>query len=107
MVDEAEKDEVGGGSVTHEMNSSHRSGTNVVHPTWFLDPTSPWLTSERTFGPVPQYVVVRRLTSPLPLSSPDVRYSLFSSDLPPPTVSVVIPMDWQQNLTEKRYLAYC
>lgn len=34
MVDKADKDEVGGGSGTHGMNSGDRSGTNVVHPTW-------------------------------------------------------------------------
>jgi len=34
MVDEADEDEVGGGSGTHGTNSGDRCGTNVVHPTW-------------------------------------------------------------------------
>lgn len=34
MVDEADEDDVGGGSGTRGMNSGDRSGTNVAHPTW-------------------------------------------------------------------------
>jgi hypothetical protein len=34
MVDEADKDEVGGGRGTHGTNDGDRSETNVVHPTW-------------------------------------------------------------------------
>jgi len=72
LVDEADKDEVGGGSGTHGTNSGDRSGTNVIHPTW-----TPLLHSsqENAHGPFPQYVVVRRPTSPLPLSSPDISSS--------------------------------
>lgn len=89
MVDEADMDPVGGGSGTHGTNSGHRSGTKRSSSQ--MDPASPRIPSKRKPGPIPRHVVVRRPTSPLPLSSPDSSPSWLSSDPPPPLLTPVTP----------------
>jgi hypothetical protein len=88
MVDEADMDPVGGGGGTHGTNSGHRSGTKRSSSQ--MDPASPRIPSKRKPGPIPRHVVVRRPTSPLPLSSPDSSPSWLSPDPPPPLLTPVI-----------------
>lgn len=89
MVDEADMDPVGGGGGTHGTNSGHRSGTKRSSSQ--MDPASPRIPSKRKPGPIPRHVVVRRPTSPLPLSSPDSSPSWLSPDPPPPLLTPVTP----------------
>jgi len=89
MVDEADMDPVGGGGGTHGTNSGHRSGTKRGSSQ--MDPASPRIPSKRKPGPIPRHVVVRRPTSPLPLSSADSSPSWLSPDPPPPLLTPVTP----------------